>query len=295
MLTFHVLTDFSAAATNALHYAVVLARHVGGVVHLWHMLLPRHSAEAAYFDIAPAINSPAQAQAVLLEVARKVEQYVPCTTSLLLENPMQHLAAALQTKAGQVLVVGNANPAKVMSAAASSTALHLVQTLAQPLLVVPNTYRAGALPRRIVLDTDRQKVRLPVAASTIPNLLAQLTTSSQPLTLSHLPGDVENLLNRIIPSVVGLHVYTSSASPEMVDVANNIQETGLLHGVAHTVTSARHPSIEEGIRYAATRHHADLLAFVTRQRMYPGRQFLHSVTAGLLAHSRIPVLTIPEI
>ncbi|RSK33920.1 universal stress protein [Hymenobacter metallilatus] len=295
MVTFHVLTDFSAAATNALHYAVVLARHVGGLVHLWHMLPARQASSAAYFGSPGAVCTAAQAQASLLEVARKVEQYVPCATSLLLENPMQHLVATLGTKAGNVVVVGNANPVKSMQAAASSAALRLVQTLAQPLLVVPITYRAGAIPRRVVLDTDRQKVRLPVAASTIPCLLAQLTDSSQPLTLSHLPGDVEDLLNRVIPSVVGLHVYTSPASPELVDVANNIQATGLLHGVAHTVTSTRYPSIEEGIRYAADRHQADLLTFVTRQRMYPGKQFLRSVTAGLLAHSRIPVLTIPEI
>lgn len=294
MLTFHVLTDFSAAAANALHYAAVLARHVGGSVRIWHVWPAADSPETHLFNTVSREWPVERLQALLVDQVEKVSAWAPCTATLLTAEPTQHLAAAVGNGPGQIVVVGNADPAKSMKKAESSTALHLVRQLAQPLLVVPVTYRAGAVPRRIVLDTDRRAVRLPAAATTIPYLLAQLTTSEQPLTLGPLPGDVATLLDRSIPLVVGLHVYTSSASPELEDVADRIQQTGLLAGVAHTVTATRHSSIEEGIRHAATRHQADMLAFVTRQRMYAGPHFLRSVTAGLLAHSRIPVLTTPE-
>ncbi|AHJ96837.1 universal stress protein [Hymenobacter swuensis] len=294
MFTFHVLTDFSAAATNALHYAVVLGRHVGGQVRLWHVLPEAAGFDAPYFGGLREARPVAEAQYLLQELVKRVQQHLPCSAALITEKPTQKLTALIGTGSGNVVVVGNGNPVKAMRHAGTSTALHLIKTLAQPLLVVPNTYRAGRIPSRIVLDTDRRAVRLPQAAETITGLLAQLTTSPEPLTLTHLSSDVDELLTRIIPSVIGLHVYTSESSPAMEDVASRIRQMGLLEGVAHTVTSARHPCVEEGIRHAADRHRADLLTFVTRQRMFAGRQFLQSVTAGLLAHSRIPVLTIPE-
>lgn len=294
MVTFHVLTDFSAAATNALYYALVLGRYVGGQIRLLHVLPEEAGFDAQYFGGLPQARPMAEAQRLLEELTAKVQQYLPCAATLVSGQPTQQLRALLGTGPGNVVVVGNANPAKSMRHAEASTALHLIKHLAQPLLVVPATYRAGLVPRRIVLDTDRRAVQLPEAAETIAHLLAQLTVARQPLLLGALPKDVDDLLTRIIPSVIGLHVYTSEASPEMEDVAFRIRQMGLLQHVAHTVASARHPSIEEGIRHAADRHQADLLTFVTRQRMFAGRQFLHSVTAGLLAHSRIPVLTIPE-
>ena len=294
MFTFHVLTDFSAAATNALYYALVLARHVGGQIRLLHVLPAEAGFDARYFGGLQEVRSRTEAQRRLHALAAEVQQYLPCTATIITGQPMQQLRTLLGPGSGSVVVVGNANPAKSMRHAEASTALHLIRHLAHPLLVVPATYRAGSVPRRIVLDTDRRAVRLPDAAETIAQLLAQLTISRQPLLLGALPKDVDHLLTRIIPSVIGLHVYTSEVSPEMQDVALRIRQMGLLQHVAHTVASARHPSIEEGIRHAADRHQADLLTFVTRQRMFAGRQFLHSVTAGLLAHSRIPVLTIPE-
>ncbi|MBX0290485.1 universal stress protein [Hymenobacter sp. HSC-4F20] len=295
MFTFHVLTDFSATATNALQYAVVVARHVGGQVRIWHVPPEAAGEHHAYFSPASQeLAGPAVVQE-LTRLAAQVAAEVPCTWELLLTDPISRFTDLLADATGHVLVVGNANPAKSMASARQSTALHLVRHLAQPLLVVPRTFRAGPVPRRIVLDTDRRAVRLPQAAQTIPGLLAQLTHAQHPLLLGHLPSDVDLLLTRSIPEVVGIHVYTGEASPKMEEIATQVRQTGLLEGVAHTVASTRHPSIEQGIRHAAARYRADLLSFVTRPRTYPGEQFLQSVTAGLLAHSHIPVLTISEV
>ncbi|GGG34585.1 universal stress protein [Hymenobacter glacieicola] len=295
MLTFHVLTDFSAPAANALHYAEVLARHVGAEVRLWHVLPEANGVDGRYFSTAAAGLTATEIARELAAVARKVRESVPCTYEVIASDAVVRLTEAMRGSAGHIVVVGNGNPAKRMATAATSTSLYLVRRLAQPLLVVPATFRAGPVPRRIVLDTDRRAVRLPAAAETIPGLLAQLTYSRFPLTLSHLRSDVDNLLTRIIPEVVGIHVYTSEFSPKMAEIAAQLHQTGLLRGVAHTVATSRHPSIEQGIRHAATRYRADLLSFVTRQRSLTGTQFLQSVTAGLLAHSRIPVLTIAEV
>ncbi|UPL50159.1 universal stress protein [Hymenobacter sublimis] len=295
MLTFHVLTDFSATAANALRYAEVLARHLGAHLRLWHVLPETNGVEGRYFSAAAGGLTATESAQQLAELARKISRSVPCTHEVITSDAAARLTAAMRSSVGHIIVVGNSNPAKRMTTAATSTALYVVRQVAQPLLVVPATFRAGPVPRRIVLDTDRRAVRLPATAETIPALLAQLTYARFPLTLSHLPSDVDHLLIRIIPEVVGIHVYTSEFSPKMAEIAAQLHQTGLLRGVAHTVATARHPSIEQGIRHAAARYRADMLSFVTRQRSFTGTQFLQSVTARLLAHSRIPVLTIAEV
>ena len=59
MLTFHVLTDFSAASANALRYAVVLARHTGGRIRLWHVW-PETAGTARRYFTAPGLTTPAR-------------------------------------------------------------------------------------------------------------------------------------------------------------------------------------------------------------------------------------------
>ena len=295
MVTFHVLTDFSAAATNALHYAVELASHSAGTIALWHAWAGAAGHESAFFASPREVVRPlAVVWQQLTHLATEVSQHVPCTAHILHEEPTGHLRALLGQRPGNVLVVGNANPAKKLAAATTSTALHLVRAITQPLLVVPATFRPAGPPRRIVLDTDRRALRLPPSAVTIPQLLSQVASSQHPLQLSGAPGEIDYLLRRLLPEALGIHVYTTDRPPAVDELATSIQQTGFLNGVGHTVAASRHPSIEEGIRHAAARHRADLLTFVTRQRMYSGAGFFQCVTAGLLAHSPIPVLTVPE-
>ncbi|MBD2715360.1 universal stress protein [Microvirga sp. STR05] len=291
MLTFYVLTDFSIAAANALHHALVLAQQAGAHVRLLHVVPSAPSAVAACFDCA----NPREAENNQRQLQEQVDwasRYVPASGKVLTGEPKQELTREMTAKG--VLVVGNSNPAKAMHSAQCSTALYLVQNLTLPLLVVPATYRAGQPPRRIVFDMDRKPLRLPRAADVVSELFSYLTASGPPLQLCDGAGAVDELLSHIIPRVVGIHVYASEAGPEARDIANRIHQTGLLAGIAHTIATSRYPAIEEGIRHTAARHRADLLGFVVRQHMYPGPEFLQSVTAGLMAHSRIPVLAIPE-
>ncbi|MFD2785244.1 universal stress protein [Hymenobacter rubripertinctus] len=291
------MTDFSGAAANALHYAVVLAQYVGARIQLWHIAADAGigAVATAYFSLPAQPLTPAQALQLLTQQSRQVNRLVPCQAALISAAALHDLAApAGGGPAHHVLVVGNSRPIKSVSSAETSTALHLIRTMRHPLLVVPLTYRVGGIPRRIVLDTDHRAVRVPVTAETIAALLARLTASPRPLTLTHLPADVDHLLQQVIPAILGLHVYTGEKAPELRETAHQIRQTGLVSDLAHTVATVRHSSVEEGIRHAAMRHGAELLVFIARQRTCAGPRFLRSVTAGLLAHSRIPVLAVPE-
>jgi nucleotide-binding universal stress UspA family protein len=293
MLTFFVFTDFSAAAINALQYTVVLARPIMAHIQLLHVVPPAASTAAACFT-GLALEQTEQATQKIKHLVASVQGFVSCTGRVLSGLPEQEIPALLRSVPNGIVVVGNSNPAKPMRTAWTSTGLYLIRTATLPLLVVPVTYRACYLPQRIVFDTDRKPVRLPAAAAIVPELLSSFSASQLPLRLDANPGAVDDLLQRTIPQVVGIHVYTSETAPEAEDIASRIQQTGLLAGMAHTVATSRYPAIEEGIRHSAARHRADLLGFIARQRMYPGQQFLQSVTAGLIAHSRIPVLAVPE-
>ncbi|WBA42302.1 universal stress protein [Hymenobacter canadensis] len=293
MLTFFVFTDFSAAATNALHYAIVLARPIMAHIQLLHVRPPVTAAAADCFN-SLCLEQAKQVQENLNHLVAGVQQFVSCAGGVLAGIPDQEIPALLQSVPNGIVVLGNSNPAKAMRTAWTSTGLYLIRTVTLPLLVVPVTYRACHLPQRIVFDMDRKPVELPASAAIVPELLSSFSASQLPLRLDGNLGAVDDLLQRTIPQVVGIHVYTSETAPEAGDIASRIQQTGLLAGMAHTVATSRYPAIEEGIRHSAARHRADLLGFIARQRMYPGRQFLQSVTAGLIAHSRIPVLAVPE-
>ncbi|QDA59044.1 universal stress protein [Hymenobacter jejuensis] len=293
---FNVLTDFSVTSANALQYAMVLAKHVKARINLIHVIpSAAERGVGSVWTMSTPAPTPAQATDMLQILARQVEQQVPCTYEVLYGAAAPSLPQLLEHTGNSVTVVGNAFPQKPTAATTSSSvALHLIRMVQQPLLVVPLTYSYRGLPRRVVLDTDRLPVRLPHSARLVPELLAQLVSNSEPMLLSEAPGDVDQLLSRLIPAVVGIHVYTSEHSPLMAEVADEIQNMGLLEGVAHTVSTSRYPCIEQGIRYAAAREGADMLSFVARQKTYSDALFYTSVTARLIASSRIPVLTCPE-
>ena len=294
MVTLNVLTDFSPAGANALRYAVLLTRHVMAHIHLVHVLPARGAAGAEFFQTPSLTLSVEQARAKLAARSNEISRYVPCSYEVVTDAPADALPTILGRNPLSVTVVGNNDPTRDTTDAWLSTALYLVRTQPQPLLVVPITHWATEAPRQIVFDTDGRFARLNSSAQALTELLSRLSRHGRPLSLSAAPDAVEKLLTKLVPAVVGIHVYATEHGPAEAAVADRISGSGLLQGVAYNVETTRYGCIESGILRAAAQHHAGLLAFVTRQLTFAGAEFFESVTAGLLTHSTIPVLTVPE-
>lgn len=295
MLTFNVLTDFSAAGSNALRYVVLLTRHVMSRVHLVYVLPTPAASGAEFFRVAGSALTMPEAEHKLAARAREMNRYVPCTYEVVTDAPGQVLPHLLGSSPLSITVVGSKYDGHAVTEHWLSTALYLVRTCPQPLLVVPAAYQAGEAPHRIVFDTDgRSSGSLAESARPLTELLYRLSRRGQPLQLSASPGAVDALLTKLIPTVVGIHIYTAEHGPAEAEVADQIGGSGLLEGMAYTVQTNRHDCVEEGILRTATQQRAELLTFVTRQLTFAGPEFYESITARLLLSSSIPVLTVPE-
>lgn len=295
MLTFNVLTDFSAAGSNALRYVVLLTRHVMSRVHLVHVLPTPTAPGAEFFRVAGPALTLQEAAHKLAARAQEMNRYVPCSYEVVTDAPAQVLPRILSSSPLSVTVVGSNHSGRTLAEHWLSTALYLVRTCPQPLLVVPAAYQAGEAPHRIVFDTDgRSSVSLTESARPLTELLYRLTRRGRPLQLSASSGAVDALLTKLIPTVVGIHIYTAEHGPAEAEVADQIGGSGLLKGVAYTIQTNRHYCVEEGILRTAAQQRAELLAFVTRQLTFAGPEFYESITARLLLSSSIPVLTVPE-
>lgn len=293
MVTLTVLADFSPASTNALDYALALANQLSGrqqPVHVQVISLPDGTLQAGKPVRRLRSPLPAQLAARLFTLHRLASARVACSHHLLPRPDLATAAELLGTDYQGLLVVGR----PTASAGAEQPVSRLIQHLQHPLLVVPETYTAHAAPRRIALDIDCQPVHLPASAANVVELLLQLK-DNRVHYLSEGRAAVRTLLAQLQPEAVGIHVYSTAEAPvPPAGLAESLSGLGLLHDFAHTVHTACHASIGQGVIQAAVAAEADLLLFVARQQTLRGNRFATSTTAALMDTSPVPALAIPE-
>ena len=296
MTTFSVLMDGTAAADNALTYATLLARHLGrrqqpAAIRLLAVLPPPADPAAAYFPLPPRLGS-AELLARLGQRAAELAAHVTCHLSLVTRNVAAELPLLLEGGA-DLLVVGRPEG---LTAPGTHPLFYLCRLLAQPLLLVPGAFvPPPEVPGRLILDTDGLAVRLPASARHAAELLLSLRPDTRVLYLGSGRRAVTRLLAQLAPSALGIHVYTADEPAPAPDaLLARFAEIGLLGEVPHSLHTAYHPCVEQGILQLVRESRADLLLFVARQCTLPGEQFEASAGAGLMLHSPVPALVVPE-
>ncbi|MCC3160769.1 hypothetical protein LJ737_26265 [Hymenobacter sp. 15J16-1T3B] len=297
MTTFSVLMNGSAAADNALAYALMLVRYLRRhqqpvELRLLAVLPARHDAAAAYFP-RPTGQSADALVAGLCAQAAELAAQGPCRFTLVTRNVAAELTQLFHFAAADVLVVGR--PADTALPTARSL-FYLCRLLPNPLLLVPAAFAAPAeVPARLALDTDGQAVRLPSSARRVTELLLSLRQDTRVLYLGSGRRAAGRLLAQLAPSTVGIHVYTADEpAPPPAALLARLAEIGLLGDLPHTLHTAYHSSVEEGILQLIQACEAELLLLVARQRTLPGEQFETSTSARLMLRSPIPALVVPE-
>ncbi|GAB3841377.1 hypothetical protein GCM10028821_48140 [Hymenobacter jeollabukensis] len=287
----------SAAADNALAYALTLIRHLRShqqptELRLLAVLPAAHDAAAAHFPLPPGLSA-AQLTARLCTQATELAAQGPCRLTLITRDVATELPQCLHPGAADVLVVGRPSDE---DARAAHPLFYLCRLLPNPLLVVPVAFGATTeVPTRLVLDTDGQAVRLPGSVRRVAELLLSLRQDTRVLYLGSGRRAATRLLAQLAPSTVGIHVYTAGeAPPAPATLLARFAEIGLLGDLPHTLHTTYHPSVERGILQLVQACDADLLLFVARQRTLPGEQFEASTSAQLMLHSPIPTLVVPE-
>jgi nucleotide-binding universal stress UspA family protein len=265
-----VLTDFSPAADQALAVAVLLA---GAVPDAQLTLL--HVRRTSLLDpgyFSTATRSEADAAHLLAErCARATAQRVACTPLVEAGRVVPVVRAVAERLGIDLLVTSKCDTEATPDELVDSVSLDLLRTVSVPLLVVPERYRAPALPRHALFPIDGSPVQISAAAARVSHALL----ATGPATLT------------------ALLVTSQTASDEVRRAAEvAVRASGLTEGETPLTTiQAAEPA--DGILRGAT--HADLLMLVARQHGVVGSLLHYSVTAQVLRHTRVPVLLLPEV
>lgn len=296
MTTFSVLMNGTASADNALAYALLLARYLHDrqqpvTLRLLAILPAAADPAAPYFPLPPHL-SPSELLSRLGEQAMVLTAQLPCLLSFVTHDVATELPRLLAHGTADILVTGRPDS---LAAPDAHPLFYLCRLLPQPILVVPPTFAPRGVPGRLVLDTDGLAVRLPASVQPTAELLLSLRPDTRVLYLGSGRRAASRLLAQLVPSMVGIHVYTDDEpAPAPSTLLARFAEIGLLGQLPHTMHTAYHPSVEQGILQLAREFSADLLLFVARQRTLPGEQFEASTSAALMLHSPIPTLAVPE-
>ena len=259
--TLLVLTDFSAAAGQALAHAARLAEAIGG-----HLVL-LHVRRQPPPDGGPAPLSEEAARRALDALLAHLP--VPATAELAQGDVLLAVLAALASHQPDLVVLGRPGPDAHPEALARTTAVQLLQQALCPMLVVPPVGPEAAAPRRLLLAADGEGIALGGSAGLVRHLLTALPAR---LTVLHCspyikPGDGP------LQSVVQTGLTAGLAPPRTLQVIN-------MNPV-------------EGIQSAAQPADYDALVMLARRRSRVSSLFHRSLTVRVMLHCPLPVLVLP--
>ncbi|MEJ7662701.1 MAG: universal stress protein [Hymenobacter sp.] len=259
--TLLVLTDFSAAAGQALAHAARLAEAIGGqlvLLHVQRQPLPG----SALADLTEEAARRAL-DALLADLP------VPATAELAQGDVLPAVLAALSHHQPDLVVLGRPGPGAHPEALASTTAVQLLQHALCPMLVVPPTGPEAAAPRRLLLAADGDGFSLGSCTGLMRHLLTALPAH---LTVLHCspyikPGDGP------LRSVLQTGLTAGLAPPRTIQVIN-------MNPV-------------EGIQSAARPADYDALVMLARRRSRVSSLFHRSLTVRVMLSCPLPVLVLP--
>jgi nucleotide-binding universal stress UspA family protein len=280
----HILaaTDFSPDATNAVEWAVSLAREQGARITVIHAL-----------EKVPASKPPGDIRSELLESLGAVEQVVAESDVEVASiyrpgRAWEVIAAAAGEVGADLVVVGARGRTGLASLLVGSTAERVVRGATVPVVTVHPEHqpRDPADPRVIVVATDFSDQA--AAATRCAEMILHAAPGPGHLVLMHA---WQPLVQYEMDAAVGVTVNplddTQEQAEEMLgSIAAPLRERGL---EVETVIRQGYPA--GAIRKEAEAVDASLIALGTHGRSGLEHFMLGSVAERILRHARCPVLT----
>ncbi len=260
-----ILTDFFQAADRALDYAVNLAPPLGARLVLLHVRRDSLLDPERFTGELTNLNTEA-IRLAFKSLAHDLP--VPVVAEVGHGRLAEAVADAVGRHQPALVVLGRRDTESIPDELVSTAAMELLRAAPQPMLVVPHSVAAGALPRRVLLAVDAEDFSLGAHAGMVRHFFSALHAQ---LTVLHIG-----------------HAADEAAALEAVT------RTGLAVDLpAVRIQSLVYGSPAEGILQVAAPDEYDLVVLIARPRSFFGDLFHHSVTAHVLRHSLLPVLVLP--
>jgi nucleotide-binding universal stress UspA family protein len=275
MKTIIVPTDFSPVATNAMHYAIDMAKKVNASLLLLHV----YQVPVSYSDVPIMLVSVEELKKSAEEKLEALKKQVGHITSgavkIYTEARLGNVTDELETLSNKIkpfaVVMGSKGHSAIERVLFGSNTLSAIRHLTWPVIFVPPGKVFGQGIRKIGFACDFKNIVANTPAGEIKNMVKEL-------------GAELHVLN------VDYHdKHFTADTPEQSALLHTLLED--VKPVYHFI---EHKDIEDGINEFAEKNNLDLIIAIPKKHRLLDAFFNPSSTKQLVFQSHVPVMCIHE-
>ncbi|PSK91199.1 universal stress protein [Taibaiella chishuiensis] len=270
MKTIIVPTDFSAAATDAAHYAIAVAQQVQARIVLLHVLplplivpevpLPPDSYELALTDAGHTLKELKE------ELENRGNNQVPITCKTVTGSFVEEIRKCNNEPDVFAMIMGTSGAGAAEAFFLGSFSLTAAENLEHPVIVVPPGYSYKGI-HKIGLACDMINV-----AETVPfgSIRALFDHFDARLEILYVSGPGERMYPQVLTESKFIQNNLAALRPEIRITTND--------------------NIREGLMHFVQQQQLDLLLLLPKERNFVESLFHRSVTKKMVLHPEVPVM-----
>jgi nucleotide-binding universal stress UspA family protein len=275
MKTIIIPTDFSPTATNAMHYAVDMAKSIGASVLLLHV----YQVPVSYTDTPIVLISveelKKEAEQKLEKLEKEVEHMTSGSVKIYTEARLGNIADEIENLCEKVkpfaVVMGSKGSSGIEKILFGSTTLTAIKHLTWPVICVPPGKTFGNGIKKIGFACDFKNIVENTPADAIKSFVKEFNAELHILNVDY---------------------HNKQFRPETPE------QSALLHTMLEETNPVydfiEHKDIEDGLNEFAEKNNIDLLITIPKKHKLLDGLFKPSSTKQLVVQSHIPVMCIHE-
>ena len=275
MKTIIVPTDFSPTATNAMHYAIQMAKQISAHLLLVHV----YQVPVSYTD-APIVlvsveelrkSAEARMHNLKVEVEHLVHKEQKVFTETILGSVVDELENLCKKIKPFVVVMGTKGATGLERVLFGSNTLQAIRHLSWPVICVPPGKKYGEGIKKIGFACDYEKV---VRSTPAPLIKSLVKTFGAELHVLNINPDGKKRSEEMPEQSILLQTLLGDLKPEFHFIQYN--------------------DVEDGINDFAIRNELDLVITIPKKHSLVERIFRETSSKQLIQHSNVPIACIHE-
>jgi nucleotide-binding universal stress UspA family protein len=275
MKTIIIATDYSPAATNAMHYGIEMAKAVHASILLFHA----YNIPVSYSDVPVMLVSVDElkqnAEEKLAELKKEVEHITSGSLKVYTEARLGNVTDELEEICRKIrpfaIVMGTKGNSGIEKILFGSNTLSVIRHLTWPVICVPPGKPFGTGIKKIGFACDFRHVVKETPAYAIKDFAKEFNAELHVLNV-----DYNN------------HHFKPEAREESLLLHTMLEDA---HPEYHFI---EHKDIEDGINEFAEKNNLDLVISIPKKHKLLEGLFRPSSTKQLVFHSHIPVMCLHE-
>jgi nucleotide-binding universal stress UspA family protein len=275
MKTIIVPTDYSPAATNAMNYAIDMAKAINASLLLFHVYQVPVSFSDTPIILVSVEDLKKSAEAQMEKLKATVEHITSGSLKVYAETQMGDTTDELENLCQKInpfaVVMGTKGTTGIEKVLFGSTTLTAIRHLTWPVITVPPGKSFGQGIKKIGFACDFREVVKTTPADKIKNFVASFSAALHVLNVDHQDK------------------HFKPDTPEQSALLHTMLED--CKPVYHFI---EHPDIEDGINEFAEKNNLDLIIVIPKKHKKLEILFKSSSSRQIVFQSHIPVLCVHE-